>query len=177
MTIPMELPTILPTYSKAEIVDMFRAHLQALGLAIAQVDAARPWGAFLRVGNAEADKFIEAYFGDARLPELAQRGERSPKILLVAPHARLSWQYHDRRSELWRVISGMVGIYASATDEQPTTRLTLDVGQMVELVQGTRHRLVGLDDWGAVAEIWIHTDPAHPSDEEDIHRLQDDYQR
>lgn len=177
MAIPVELPTILPTHSKAEIVDLFRAHLQAQGLTIAQVDATRPWGAFLRIVNVEADKFIETYYGDVSMPELAQRGERSPKILLVAPRARLSWQYHDRRSELWRVISGTIGVYASSTDEQPATRITLDVGQMVELVQGTRHRLAGLDDWGAVAEIWIHTDPAHPSDEEDIHRLQDDYQR
>jgi hypothetical protein len=37
--------------------------------------------------------------------------------------------------------------------------------------------LVGLDEWGAVAEIWIHTDAQNLSNEEDIHRLQDDYAR
>jgi hypothetical protein len=40
-----------------------------------------------------------------------------------------------------------------------------------------RHRLVGLGDWGVLAEIWQHTDLQNPSDEEDIVRLQDDYGR
>jgi hypothetical protein len=37
--------------------------------------------------------------------------------------------------------------------------------------------LIGLDDWGIVAEIWQHTDESNPSDEDDIVRLQDDYSR
>jgi hypothetical protein len=40
-----------------------------------------------------------------------------------------------------------------------------------------RHRLVGLDNWGVVTEIWQHTDVEHPSDESDIVRLQDDFGR
>ena len=43
--------------------------------------------------------------------------------------------------------------------------------------QGERHRLVGLKEWGIIAEIWIHTDANHPSDENDIVRLQDDFKR
>ncbi|MBI4673588.1 MAG: phosphoheptose isomerase [Chloroflexi bacterium] len=177
MTIQAAPPTLHAAFSKPEIVDLFRAHLQAQGLTITQVDAARPWGAFLRVADADADKFIEAYYHGVPLPKHARSSERSPKILLVAPHARLSWQYHDRRSEVWRAVSGPVGVYASPTDAQPAALITLDVGQTIEVAQGTRHRLVGLDAWGAVAEIWIHTDPAHPSDEDDIHRVQDDYAR
>jgi len=42
---------------------------------------------------------------------------------------------------------------------------------------GTRHRLVGLDDWGIVAEIWIHSDPDKPSNEYDIRRISDDFGR
>jgi hypothetical protein len=34
-----------------------------------------------------------------------------------------------------------------------------------------------MDNWGVVAEIWQHTDPAVPSDEDDIIRVQDDYNR
>jgi hypothetical protein len=30
---------------------------------------------------------------------------------------------------------------------------------------------------GIVAEIWMHTDENHPSDEEDIVRLEDDFAR
>ena len=42
--------------------------------------------------------------------------------------------------------------------------------------QGVRHRLIGLDDYAVVAEIWQHTDKI-PSDEEDIIRVQDDFGR
>lgn len=45
------------------------------------------------------------------------------------------------------------------------------------LPTGMRHRLVGLDNWGVVTEIWQHTDVEHPSDESDIVRLQDDFGR
>jgi mannose-6-phosphate isomerase len=37
--------------------------------------------------------------------------------------------------------------------------------------------LVGLDQWGVVAEIWQHTDVTNLSDESDIVRLQDDFGR
>lgn len=50
-------------------------------------------------------------------------------------------------------------------------------GNMVEMELGTRHRLVGLDDWGIVAEIWVHRFPENPSDEEDIRRISDDFGR
>ena len=43
--------------------------------------------------------------------------------------------------------------------------------------KGERHRLIGLEGWGIVAEIWQHTDPENPSDEDDIVRLQDDFGR
>jgi hypothetical protein len=49
--------------------------------------------------------------------------------------------------------------------------------EVVSLQQGERHRLIGTKGWGVVAEIWMHTDPNHPSDEADIVRLQDDYSR
>jgi len=43
--------------------------------------------------------------------------------------------------------------------------------------KGERHRLIRLDSWGVVAEIWQHTDKEEPSDEDDIIRLQDDFGR
>ena len=45
------------------------------------------------------------------------------------------------------------------------------------LQQGERQRLIGLDEASGVAEIWQHTDANHPSDEEDIIRVQDDFGR
>ena len=49
-------------------------------------------------------------------------------------------------------------------------------GTQVRLNQEERHRLIGLSDFGIVAEIWQHTERI-PSDEEDIVRVQDDFQR
>ncbi|MFO0703343.1 MAG: phosphoheptose isomerase, partial [Patescibacteria group bacterium] len=40
-----------------------------------------------------------------------------------------------------------------------------------------RHRLIGAGVWGVVAEIWQHTDPTKPSDEQDIVRVSDAYGR
>lgn len=173
----MNVPQITSAQSKVEIVEMFRAHLETHGFEIVEIDATRPWGAFLRVANEQADEFINDYFGDIAVPEDAQHGERSPKFLLVAPHQRLSWQYHNRRAELWRAANSAVGVFVSETDTQPDEKIFLGVGEEIELAKGTRHRLVGLDEWGAVAEIWIHTDLQNLSDENDIVRLQDDYAR
>ncbi|MFZ4770871.1 MAG: hypothetical protein ACOYLO_11885, partial [Ferruginibacter sp.] len=64
----------------------------------------------------------------------------------------------------------------SDTDIEAKQR-TLTEGKIIKLKQGERHRLIGLEGWGIVAEIWQHTDASHPSDEEDIVRVQDDFGR
>lgn len=171
------LPTLDSSLPKPEIVRALQAHLAENAFTVVQADETRPWGAFLRVQNSQADEFIRTYFQGVELPPPIRHGERSPKILLVAPHQRLSWQHHDRRSEFWRVVGGSVGVCLSATDQQPSTVKRVGVGETVEIPLGLRHRLVGLDEWGVVAEIWSHADPGHPSDEDDIHRHQDDYAR
>ena len=47
----------------------------------------------------------------------------------------------------------------------------------MKLEKGERHRLIGLDDYAVLAEIWQHIDSNNPSDENDIVRLDDDYGR
>ena len=100
----------------------------------------------------------------------------SPKILLVAPNRRLSWQYHYRRAEIWQVVEGEVGVVKSLTDEEEAMQV-FGKGDQIHLAQGERHRLIGLKNWGIVAEIWLYTDTEHPSNENDIVRLQDDFLR
>jgi len=100
----------------------------------------------------------------------------SPKILLVSPDQRLSWQYHNRRSERWDFLTK--GLYSrSMTDEEGKAILAY-TGDMVQFATRERHRLIGNNDtYVIVAEIWQHTNPEHISDEDDIVRLQDDYNR
>jgi mannose-6-phosphate isomerase-like protein (cupin superfamily) len=81
----------------------------------------------------------------------------SPKILVVAPNKRLSWQFHHRRSEIWKILSGIVGVKASLTNEEGEIQ-KLSPGSFIQMDEGERHRLIGLDSWGIVAEIRQHTD-------------------
>lgn len=145
-------------------------------LTITARDSQRPWGGFFVVDEKESTRFINLFFPDEVADILATRGKLSPKLLLVAPGKRLSWQYHFRRAEIWRVLRGTVAVATSLTDTE-TTSITLSQGQEVRLAQGERHRLIGLDDWAVLAEIWQHTDPENPSDENDIVRVQDDFGR
>lgn len=95
---------------------------------------------------------------------------------MVEPRKKLSWQYHHRRSEIWKSLHGTVGMFVSATD-LPGPLITLKEDNTIQIAQGQRHRLVALETWGFIAEIWLHTDPDAPSDENDIVRLEDDFGR
>lgn len=152
------------------------AKLIADGYTFERKDFNRPWGGFLVLDECHKDRFISEYFTNLELTEDQNKLKVSPKILMVAPNKRLSWQYHFRRAEIWQVVQGTVAVMISDTDDQ-TTPSTYKVGEQIHLTKGQRHRLIGLDGWGVVAEIWMHTDAEHPSDEDDIVRLQDDFNR
>ena len=96
--------------------------------------------------------------------------------MIVKPNARLSWQYHNRRAEIWEVYKGTAGIIRSDTDVENEMKVYKE-GDQIVLKQGERHRLIGLDETSIVAEIWQHIDATHPSDEDDIIRVQDDFGR
>ena len=145
-------------------------------LTVVSSDFTRPWGGFFVIDENQAQEFANLYFDGLDVSGLRVSGKLSPKILLVKPEARLSWQYHHRRKETWRVVNGPVGIARSLTNEQGPVK-TFETGNKVVMEKGERHRLIGLKTWGVVAEFWQHTDLKHPSDEEDIIRVQDDYKR
>lgn len=139
-------------------------------------DDSRPWGGFFVIEEEDAEIFIKKFFPDLSVDQLSISGKLSPKILLVQPGKKLSWQYHHRRAEIWKLISGRSALIKS-DDDHEKEEVILSKGDIVELRQGERHRLIGLDQWGIVAEIWQHTDAANPSDEQDIIRLKDDFGR
>lgn len=161
---------------KNNLFDKIEEELALKGIRIESRDQSRPWGGFFVIDEAQAQYFADLYFNGIDVDNLKISGKLSPKVLLVAPHQRLSWQYHHRRAEIWQVIKGQVGIVRSDDDTEGTLKEYKENDQVV-LKQGERHRLIGLDDWGIVAEIWQHTNPEQPSDEEDIVRVQDDYKR
>ncbi|WP_113661683.1 cupin domain-containing protein [Pedobacter nanyangensis] len=161
---------------KRDIFDSVAQRLKLEGFNVINRDETRPWGGFFVIDEAQAQQFADTYFDRLDVDTLKIGGKLSPKILIVAPNARLSWQYHHRRAEIWQVVTGTVGIKTSETDQEGELK-TYAVNQQIKLHQGERHRLIGLDDWGVVAEIWQHTDANNPSDEDDIVRVQDDFGR
>lgn len=153
--------------------------LASEGYTVVLHDYGRPWGGFNQLTNADADRFVGEFF-EGLSPEEARLGnpnsELSPKILVVSPNQRLSWQYHDRRAERWAYITDG-GYFKSQTDEQGEQHFA-HAGDVVQFEKSERHRLVGVvGHYTLVAEIWQHTDPQNLSNEDDIIRLQDDYQR
>lgn len=153
--------------------------LQQQGYTVEEVNTEKPWGAYVRLSNDDADRFVNEYFPDIT-PEEARFGhydvELSPKILITAPNQRLSWQFHQHRAERWKFLTSG-GYHKSTTDEEGELQLA-EPGDVIQFAEQERHRLIGqTDGFTIVAEIWQHIDPHHPSNEDDIVRLQDDYER
>ncbi|WP_209330194.1 phosphoheptose isomerase [Lunatimonas salinarum] len=162
--------------TKEEVFDEVRNWLKEKGFEIFSEDSQRPWGGFFVINEKQIEAFRATFFSEVAFSEFQLKNKLSPKILLVAPEMRLSWQYHFRRAEIWKLIAGEGGIIRSETDvEGDLNKMVLN--EVIRLRQGERHRLIGLDNWGVVAEIWMHTDSENPSDEEDIVRVQDDFSR
>ena len=145
-------------------------------LNVVDKDIERPWGGFYVISEDKAQDFSNIYFNGINTEKLKVSGKLSPKILIIAPNKRLSWQYHHRRSEIWKVVSGEIKVVTSHDDKERKEEI-LNEGDEIRLSQGERHRIVGTNDYAVVAEIWIHTDKDNPSDEDDIIRIQDDYGR
>ena len=165
-----------PESPKELVFENVAEFLRQQNLKVDKQDNTRPWGGFFVLDEGEAEKFIGLFFPLLTKEELTIAGKLSPKILVVGPGKRLSWQYHHRRAEIWKLIAGTAGVVTSDNDEEKEITV-LKIGDIIQLEQGERHRLVGLEGWGIVAEIWRHTDMSNPSDEDDIVRLQDDFGR
>ena len=149
--------------------------LTNLGFKIVDSNLEKPWGAYFCIDVAQVQKFSNKFFDGIDVDSLKIENKLSPKILIVKPNMRLSWQYHNRRAEIWQVYKGQVGVVQSDTDIENELKNYMP-GNQIKLRQGERHRLVGLSDYGVVAEIWQHTDEV-PSNEDDIIRIQDDFNR
>ena len=150
-----------------------RKEIETLGFKIIGYDFNRPWGGFLLIDESQSKEFICKFISNEYLKI---KNKVSPKIMIVNQNSRLSWKYHYRRKEIWKVFKNEVGVIKSADNNETEIKI-FKMGDIIEIQKGERHRLIGLSDFGIVAEIWIHTDSANPSDENDIVRLKDDYAR
>ena len=105
----------------------------------------RPWGSF--------EKFHE-------------NRSCTVKLIYVNAHSRLSLQYHNKRSEFWKVVKG------TAIAELDGRKIVLTEGETLLIPRQARHRVGGLDSECVILE------SAYGSFEEnDIVRIEDDYNR
>lgn len=88
------------------------------------------------------------------------------KLIYLDGDKRLSLQYHDKRSEFWKVVKGTINVQLG-----DGTR-TLQEGESITIPKKAIHRLIGAGVDAVVLEISIGE-----FEESDIVRLEDDYRR
>jgi mannose-6-phosphate isomerase len=168
----MDIPPMDPT--KRLQMDRLVAEARGFGLRLAEINATKPWGGYLRFTRDSLGSFLYAYWLDMAVKLPGGEVSVDPKVLLVAPGASLSLQWHQRRDEFWRVLDGPVRVvWGQSWDHLQVQEY--QAGQGIFIPRRQWHRLIGLQGWARVAEIWQHADPQHPSEEQDVLRVQDDY--
>lgn len=88
------------------------------------------------------------------------------KLIYVNQNSRLSLQYHNKRSEFWKVIKG------TAMVELDGRTMILTEGETLIIPRQAKHRVGALDSGCVILEISYGK-----FDENDIVRLEDDYKR
>ena len=150
--------------------------LNTLGFNIVSKDLERPWGGFYVIDESQTHSFIDKFFELNYFKSFQKSSKLSPKILIINPKSKLSWQYHERRKEIWKIIKGECEITKSYTNHEEEKYL-VNKGDQIIIEEKQRHRLTTFENYVVVAEIWIHTKELDPSDELDIIRLSDSYGR
>ena len=87
------------------------------------------------------------------------------KLIHVNAGKRLSLQYHTKRSEFWKVISGKIKVTLDGSFT------VLSQGETITIPIRSAHRIEAIND-STILEI-----STEEFDEQDIIRLQDDYNR
>ena len=88
------------------------------------------------------------------------------KLVYLDGGKRLSLQYHNNRTEFWKIINGPVKVQIGNEIK------TLQTGESIEIPKKIIHRLIGAGPDATILEI-----STGDFDESDIVRLEDDYAR
>ena len=107
----------------------------------------RPWGRFFVIHNEQNYKL---------------------KRIEVDPGGRLSYQYHNKRSETWTIVEGIgtVTLDGEVGDNHP--------GETIIVPKGVKHRI---ENKGNKKIVFIEVQTGEYFGEDDIVRIQDDYNR
>ena len=90
------------------------------------------------------------------------------KRISVNPSQRLSYQYHDKRSEAWTIVSGIGKITLDGKAK------VYQEGETILISVGVKHRVENISDCEL---IFIEVQTGTYFGEDDITRIKDDYGR
>ena len=90
------------------------------------------------------------------------------KRIEVEPGQRLSYQYHNKRSETWIIIKGKCKITIEDLENKNKK------GDVIQIPQGAKHRVENI---GKHKLVFIEIQIGEYFGEDDIIRIQDDYKR
>ena len=77
---------------KTVVFENVQQFIEKQGFNVVSKDHSRPWGGFFVLDESQAPQFIQNFFPHLSLEDFAGYEKLSPKILVVAPHKRLSWK-------------------------------------------------------------------------------------
>tara|TARA_B100001939_G_C16937225_1_gene616611 strand:- start:628 stop:978 length:351 start_codon:yes stop_codon:yes gene_type:complete len=90
------------------------------------------------------------------------------KRLEVKPGKRLSYQFHDKRSEAWTFVQGKGNVTINGENR------TFSVGETILIPVGTKHRVENI---GKEILVIIEVQTGKYFGEDDITRIEDDFNR
>jgi mannose-6-phosphate isomerase len=90
------------------------------------------------------------------------------KKIIVKPKSRLSYQYHNKRSETWKIINGFGNITINGKSKK------IKPGDVIEIGVGVKHRV---ENTGENKLVFIEIQTGIYFGEDDIVRIEDDYNR
>lgn len=99
---------------------------------------------------------------------LADEPHYKLKRIEVQPGHRLSYQFHHKRQEQWTIIEGNATVILN--DEE----ISLSYGESIFIPQGAKHRIMNQSN---NLVVFIEVQTGTYFGEDDIVRLQDDYER
>lgn len=90
------------------------------------------------------------------------------KRIEVNPSSRLSYQYHNGRAETWIIINGKARVIIDGSSE------LYEAGDTILIPRKSKHRIENITD---EILVFIEIQTGDYFDEDDIIRLEDDYNR
>ncbi len=99
---------------------------------------------------------------------LSESSDHKVKRIVVDAGARFSYQRHQHRAEHWFIVSGN----AKVTHEG--FEFEMSAGDSIDIAQGELHRLANI---GTEPVVFIEVQSGSYFGEDDIERIEDDYNR